>query len=124
MGLLIPQSPTPPPSLFPVAAGEMAAVGERMGVGKSREREEQRSNHISSSLQPPPLFSAKWEEGGLGGPAENPVMPDFRPLPFADPGRKCWILSVLLRLETRVRSTEPFGCAQDLSNPYFQGSDL
>lgn len=61
MGLLIPQSPTLPSSLFPVSVGETAAVGEKMGVGKSKEREEQRTELISSSLQPPP-FSAKWEE--------------------------------------------------------------
>lgn len=39
VGLLILQPPTPPPSLFPVSVGETAAVGERMGVGKSRERQ-------------------------------------------------------------------------------------
>ena len=38
VGLLILQPPTPPASLFPVSVGETAAVGERMGVGKSRER--------------------------------------------------------------------------------------
>lgn len=63
LGLLIPQSPTLPSSLFPVSVGEMAAVGERMGVGKGKEREEQRTNLISSSIQPPPLFSASGRKG-------------------------------------------------------------
>lgn len=85
-GLLIPQSPTPPPSLFPVSVGETAAVGERMGMRESREKEEQRTNLISSSIQPPPLFPVKWE-GGLRGRTENLVMPNFKPLPFTDPGK-------------------------------------
>lgn len=63
LGLLIPQSPTLPSSLFPFSVGEMPAVGERMDVGKSKEREEQRTNLISSSIQPPPLFSTSGRRG-------------------------------------------------------------
>ena len=94
MGLLIPQSPTPPSSLFPVSVGETAAVGERMGVGKSKEREGGAENQSHILLySATSSFLCKVGEGGLGGPAENPVMPNFKPLPFANPGRKHWILS-------------------------------
>lgn len=93
VGLLIPQSPTPPPSLFPVSVGETAAAGERMGMGKSREREggvENQSHILLSSATS--SFLCKVGGRGLGGPAENRVMLNFKPLPFADPGRKYFIL--------------------------------
>lgn len=116
MGLPSPQSPTPPPSLFPVS------VGERMGVGKSREREggaENQSHILLSSATS--AFLCKAGGGGLGGPAENPVVPNFKPGPFADPGKECWILSALPRLETKVRSRARNHSAvpKSLSSPFF-----
>lgn len=93
VGILLPQSTTPPSSLFPVSVGEPAAVGERMGVGKSKERKggaENKSHTLLSSATS--SFLCKVGGGGLGGPTENPVMPNFKPLAFADPGRKYWIL--------------------------------
>lgn len=68
--------------------------------------------------QLPPLFLCKVGGRGLGGPAENPMTWNLGPLHFADPGGKCWILSALLRPETRMRSTKPFSYAQD---PFFSG---
>ena len=122
-----PSVPNSAPSLFPVSVGETAAEGERMGVGRSREREGGAENQscvfLSSATS---SFLCKVRGGGLSGPAENPAMPNFKPLPFADPRTKCWILSALPRLETKERSSAQSHSAvpKSLSSPYFPGSDL
>lgn len=116
-----PSLPDPAPSLFPVSVGETAAVGERMGVGeKQGEGGAENRSHILFSAAAS-SFLCRVGGGGLRGPAENPVMPNSRPLPFADPGRECWILSALRRLETRVRSQSHSAVPKI---PSFQGSHL
>ena len=80
-----PSLPNPAPSLFPVSVGETAAVGERMGVGeKQGEGGAENRSHILFSAAASSSLS-RVGGGGLRGPAENPVMPNSRPLPFADP---------------------------------------
>ena len=88
-----------------------------------RDREEQRTRLISSSVQPPPLFSVKWEEGALEFPLRQS---DAKPLPFADPRKKCRLLSALPRLETQVRlsAQNHSSVPQSPSSSYFLDSDL
>lgn len=66
VGLLILQSPTPPPPSSQSLWGRRLLRGRGWVWGEAgREREQQRTNLTSSSLQPPPLSSVKWEEGAL-----------------------------------------------------------
>lgn len=122
-----PSVPNSAPLPLPSLSGGDSCCGGEDGCGeKQGERGRSRKpisypplfNHLLSSLQSG--RRVPWR------PAENPGMPNFKFLPFAHPIRKCWILSALPRLETKVRSNAQSHSAVPKipSNPYFQGSDL
>lgn len=68
VGLLILQPPTPPPPSSQSLWGRRLLWGRGWVWGKGGRGRSREPVSVSSSVQPPPLFSVKWEEGALEFP--------------------------------------------------------